>query len=75
MSEGWWSDQTLGQWLTERLEANPDLSFVVHSATNPWRGTFGDVLRLSQRVAGGLEELGIGAGDVVTFQTPNWIEG
>lgn len=74
-SEGWWSDQTLGQWLTERLEANPDVDFVIHSATRPWRGTFGQVLDLSGRVAAGLADLGVAAGDVVTFQTPNWIEG
>ena len=74
-AEGWWSDQTLGEWLTERLEANPGLDFVIHSATRPWRGTFGQVLELSRRVAGGLTALGVGAGDVVTFQTPNWIEG
>ncbi len=41
----------------------------------PWRGTFGDVLDLSARVATGLASLGVGAGDVVSFQTPNWIEG
>lgn len=74
-SERWWSDQTLGQWLAERLEANRDLEFVIHSATRPWRGTFGDVLDLSQRVAAGLAGLGVQAGEVVTFQTPNWIEG
>ena len=65
----------MGQWLAERLEANRDLEFVIHSATNPWRGTFGQVLELALRVAGGLAGMGVEAGDVVTFQTPNWIEG
>jgi acyl-CoA synthetase (AMP-forming)/AMP-acid ligase II len=59
----------------ERLEANTPIDYVIHSATRPWRGTFGDVLDLSRRVAAGLAELGVEAGDVVTFQTPNWIEG
>ena len=59
----------------ERLEANASLDYVIHSATRPWRGTFGEVLDLSRRVAAGLAELGVVAGDVVTFQTPNWIEG
>lgn len=74
-AEGWWSDQTLGQWLTERLGVNPDTDFVIHSGIRPWRGTFGRVLDLSRRVAGGLAALGVESGDVVTFQTPNWIEG
>lgn len=75
VAAGWWTDQTLGQRLAERLSAHRDLPFVVHSATHPWRGTFGELLDLSRRVAGGLSRLGAGVGDVVSFQTPNWIEG
>ena len=75
VAEGWWTEQTLGQRLAERLSAHPDLPFVIHSATRPWRGTFGQLLDLSRRVAGGLSRLGVGVGDVVSFQTPNWIEG
>lgn len=74
-AEGWWSGRTLGQWLTERLQAESRLDFVIHSSERPWRGTFGDVLEMSRRVATGLAGLGVRAGDVVTFQTPNWIEG
>src|SRR5207237_8463461 len=40
----------------------------------PWTGTFGDVLEGSRRVAGGLARRGIGPGDVVAFQLPNWVE-
>jgi len=57
VAEGWWTEQTLGQRLAERLSAHRDLPFVVHSATHPWRGTFGDLLDLSRRVAGGLSRL------------------
>jgi acyl-CoA synthetase len=74
-SEGWWSGETLGQRLADRLLVNRHLPFVVHSATRPWRGTFGDVLDMSRRVATGLVERGVRAGDVVSFQTPNWVEG
>ena len=74
-SEGWWTQQTVGQWLAERLEAHSSLDFVIHSAGRPWRGTFGDALDLSRRVTAGLVGLGVQPGDVVTFQTPNWIEG
>ncbi|HEX4245197.1 MAG TPA: AMP-binding protein, partial [Acidimicrobiales bacterium] len=75
VAEGWWAEQTLGQLLAERLSTHRDLPFVIHSATRPWRGTFGDLLDLSRRVAAGLSRLGVGVGDVVSFQTPNWIEG
>src|SRR5205823_9779935 len=46
----------------------------VRSATRPWSGTFADVLASSRRVAGGLARLGVGPGDVVAFQLPNWVE-
>ena len=47
----------------------------IHSRTRPWRGTFGDVLDLARRAASGLVARGVRPGDVVTFQTPNWLEG
>jgi acyl-CoA synthetase len=75
ISEGWWSDQTLGQLLGSKLADNRSLPFVIHSKSRPWRGTFGEILDLSQRVAAGLAARGVKAGDVVSFQTPNWIEG
>ena len=72
---GWWAPETLGQRLFDRLTANRDVPFVVHSSTRPWKGTFADVLELSLRVAAGLVECGVRSGDVVSFQTPNWVEG
>ena len=74
-SEGWWPDHSVGERIANALAAQSSLPFVVHSRTRPWRGTFGDVLQLARRVATGLAAKGVGAGDVVTFQTPNWIEG
>ncbi len=75
LEEGWWPQESLGQRLTARLATNAGLDFICHSAERPWRGTFGDVADLSARVAAGLARLGVGPGDVVSFQTPNWIEG
>jgi acyl-CoA synthetase (AMP-forming)/AMP-acid ligase II len=72
--EGWWTDESLGALLAGRLADNATLPFVVHSRLRPWSGTFGDVLDLARRVATGLTERGIGAGDVVAFQLPNWVE-
>ena len=75
VDEGWWPDHSVGQRLFGGLMAEKDLPFVIHSRTRPWAGTFGDVLDLSRRAASGLMAHGVGPGDVVTFQTPNWLEG
>ncbi len=75
IAEGWWGGDSLGELFASKLEANADLPFVVHSQVRPWRGTFGDLLEMSRRVAAGLAARGVGPGDVVSFQTPNWIEG
>jgi acyl-CoA synthetase len=61
--------------MADGLAAHRDLPFVIHSRTRPWRGTFGDVLEMSRRAASGLVARGVRPGDVVTFQTPNWLEG
>jgi acyl-CoA synthetase len=74
-AEGWWPDHSLGQRLGDGLAANKDVPFVIHSRTRPWRGSFGDVLDLARRAASGLVARGVRPGDVVTFQTPNWLEG
>ncbi|HWE57701.1 MAG TPA: AMP-binding protein [Acidimicrobiales bacterium] len=73
--DGWWPGETLGQRLDRRLADNVGLDFVIHSDFHPYRGTFGQVRDLSRRVAAGLAARGVGPGDVVSFQTPNWIEG
>jgi acyl-CoA synthetase (AMP-forming)/AMP-acid ligase II len=75
IEEGWWTDDTIGQRIANGLTANAGLPFVIHSRTRPWRGTFGDVLDLARRAASGLVAQGVRPGDIVTFQTPNWIEG
>ncbi|MDX6285181.1 MAG: acyl-CoA synthetase [Frankiales bacterium] len=73
-AEGWWTDESLGALLCGRLADNANLEFVVHSQFRPARVTFGELLALARRVATGLTKRGIGAGDVVAFQLPNWIE-
>jgi acyl-CoA synthetase len=73
-AEGWWTPDTLGQVLARGLAAAPGAEFRVHSEVRPWAGTFGDVERVARRLAGGLRERGVGPGDVVAFQLPNWME-
>src|SRR5580704_5548763 len=74
-AEGWWGDHSVGQRMADGLAVHRNLPFVIHSQTRPWRGTFGDVLDLARRAASGLIARGVRPGDVVTFQTPNWLEG
>jgi acyl-CoA synthetase len=72
--EEWWTSETLGDVLARGLAASPDLPFRVHSAVRPWSGTFADVELVARRLAAGLRERGVGAGDVIAFQLPNWME-
>jgi acyl-CoA synthetase len=72
--EGWWTRDTMGDLLARGLAAAPEAEFRVHSAVRPWSGTFGDVERVARRLAAGLRARGVGPGDVVAFQLPNWME-
>src|SRR5262249_4663805 len=40
----------------------------------PWRGTVGDVDRAARTFAAALRDRGIGPGDAVVLQLPNWVE-
>jgi len=71
---GWWTSDTIGDLLGRGLAAAPEAEFRVHSAVRPWSGTFADVDLLARRLAAGLRERGVGPGDVVAFQLPNWVE-
>ncbi len=72
--EGWWRPETLGDLVADGLKANPDSGFWVHSAVRPFEGTFADVELLARRLAAGLRKRGVGPGDVVALQLPNWME-
>ncbi len=73
-AEGWWTRETIGGLLARGLAAAPDVEFRIHSSTRPWTGTFRDVELVARRLAGGLRARGVGPGDVVVFQLPNWRE-
>jgi acyl-CoA synthetase len=74
LAEGAWDDRTLGEFLRDCLLEDPTRRFRIWSPTNAYLGTVGEVYEESLRVAGGLAALGLGPGDMVAFQLPNWVE-
>ncbi len=74
LANGWWTDDTLGQLLASARADHGDREFRIHSELRPWAGRLGDVFDEGSRLAAGLQSRGIGPGDIVAFQVPNWIE-
>jgi acyl-CoA synthetase (AMP-forming)/AMP-acid ligase II len=48
--------------------------FRVFSTERPWQGTCADVDRRARSLAASLQRDGVGPGDVVLIQLPNWAE-
>lgn len=71
---GHWSDETLGMLLDRGLHQAASQPFTVRSAVRPHAGTLGSVQADAHRLASGLAARGLGPGDVVSFQLPNWVE-
>ena len=74
LGAGQWTDETLGAVLDAGLARAASQPFTVRSHVRPWRGTLGDVRTMARHVAGGLRSRGVGPGDAVAFQLPNWVE-
>ncbi len=74
VAAGHWDDRTLGEQLDGALRAHAGQVFRIHSDQRPWTGTFGGVAERARRLAGALRERGVGPGDAVAFQLPNWVE-
>jgi acyl-CoA synthetase (AMP-forming)/AMP-acid ligase II len=74
VAEGWWDDDSLGATVANGLATLGATPFNVFSAVRPWRGTFADIDRSARALAGSLRARGVGPGDVVAFQLPNWAE-
>ena len=72
--DGHWTDETLGEVLAGALQRNRGHRFQVRSDIRPYVGTFADVDAMARHVAGWLRARGVGPGDVVAFQLPNWVE-
>lgn len=72
---GHWGDALIIDKIDAVVAAHPDAVAVVdHSSETGERTayTFGQLDRLAKRVAIGLSKLGVGPGDVVAVQLPNW---
>jgi acyl-CoA synthetase (AMP-forming)/AMP-acid ligase II len=66
-----WSDETFATVLAGRVRATPDREALTDGTR---RLTYRALADGIDRMAARLRALGIGAGDVVTIQLPNWIE-
>jgi acyl-CoA synthetase (AMP-forming)/AMP-acid ligase II len=66
---GHWSTETFSSILARRAEGHPDRVAIVDREE---RVTYGVLRARVDGVAAGLQAQGLGAGDVVTIQLPNW---
>jgi cyclohexanecarboxylate-CoA ligase len=74
---GYWLDKTVDQLLNEAAAKAPDKVAIVADRADreqARRFTYGELVRLADRAASSLLRLGVGRGDVVTVQLPNWWE-
>ncbi len=67
---GDWGTRTFFDLLAERADAHPDREALYDRGR---RITYGELRQRVDRVAAKLQALGIGRGEVVTIQLPNWI--
>ncbi|GAA4663535.1 class I adenylate-forming enzyme family protein [Gordonia humi] len=66
---------TLGDAVEEAVRAHPDASVTIVSDERPAIVSLGGVGREARVVAAWLQSIGVGRGDVVALQLPNWSEG
>jgi cyclohexanecarboxylate-CoA ligase len=74
---GYWLDKTVDQLLTEAVAKAPDKVAIVADRADREQAprlTYKELERLADRAASSLLRLGVGRGDVVTMQLPNWWE-
>lgn len=76
-AQGLWRDETLLHHLARTVALTPDKTAIVACRSDlgtETRLTYAEINDLSNRLAAGLRARGIGRGDVVSFQLPNWWE-
>jgi cyclohexanecarboxylate-CoA ligase len=75
IAAGYWRDQTLLDHLNRAIKRTPDKTALVairSESAEEKRLAYNEVDRLSDTLAVRLAQLGIGRGDAVSFQLPNW---
>jgi acyl-CoA synthetase (AMP-forming)/AMP-acid ligase II len=72
--EGFWGDEGLGATLHRLIGGLAERDFRIWSRVRPFQDDLGGVYRRALGFAAGLRRLGVGPGDVVAFQLPNWAE-
>jgi non-ribosomal peptide synthetase component E (peptide arylation enzyme) len=70
--DGWWPDKTLLDYFDAAVERAPNATAIV--APGERRLTYRELADESLRIAAHFAALGIGKGDVVSLQLPNWAE-
>lgn len=68
---GVWADRTVADFARERAERDPDSVVFLGDAS---AATYATLLQDAEALAGALLDLGVRPGEVIAFQTPNWIE-
>lgn len=71
VEKGYWDDKTMVDVLHHNVKKFPDKEAVVDSHR---RMTWSEVGRMSESLACGFLELGIGKDEVIVVQLPNWVE-
>lgn len=66
-----WPNKTILDYLNDAIAKVPDKVAIIDKKS---RYTYKELGKLVDRVAFGLLELGLGKGDVISFQLPNWNE-
>jgi len=74
VDDGWWTDETFAGFVDRRVAAAPDLRVRIWSEQRPCTTTAAALHRDAARLAAGLVRRGLGPGDVVAYQLPNWAE-
>ncbi len=74
-ARGFWPDRTINDDLAACVAAQPDKAALIagNSVTGAeTRLTYRELAEVTESIAGGLGALGVGVGDVVSYQLPNW---
>ena len=74
---GFWLDRTVDEYLVEAIARTPDKAAVIGYRVDrptPARLSYAELGDKVARAAGALRRLGVGPGDVIAVQLPNWLE-